>query len=109
MLLELGRAISLLICILSLYWVMLGAYFVPGSRWQERLASCALRAVVAGCVAYASGLLFAAHSADRTGRAPSPLSTLPVRLYLWGLAAMAALFFLSWYIEAYYVPLTQMR
>jgi hypothetical protein len=109
MLLELGRALSFIACILSLYWIMLGAWFVPGSRWQERVAACALRAVVAGCIAYASGMLFAARSADRTGKSTSPASTLPVRFYIWGLAAMTMLFFLSWYIEEYYLPLALKR
>lgn len=104
MLLEFGRAISFFLGILSLYWVMLSAFFVPGSRWQERLEECVLRAAVAGCVCLASGLLFSFRPAGSRRSIPSPVSTLPMILYFWGLGAMAALFLLSWYIEEYYLP-----
>ncbi len=33
------------------------------------------------------------------------LSTLPVRLFAWGLVGMALLFALSWYLETYYAPM----
>jgi hypothetical protein len=104
MLLELSRAVSFFLCILSLYWVMLSAFFVPGSRWQERLTQCLFRAVLAACVCFASGLLFSARTATRRTETVSPLSTLPVRLYCWGMGAIAILFFASWYLEEYYIP-----
>lgn len=104
MLLEFGRAISFILSILSLYWVMVSAFFVPGSRWQERLESCLIRVAVAGCVCFASALLFAWRPSADGQSPPSPVSTLPMRLYFWGLGAMAALFLLSWYIEEYYLP-----
>jgi hypothetical protein len=104
MLLELGRSISFFLCILSLYWVMLSAFFVPGSHWQERLAMCAARVAIAGCFCFASGLLFSWRAAPGGGQRPSPISTLPMRLFFWGLAGIGLLFFLSWYVEEYYLP-----
>ena len=101
MLLEVGKAFSFIISILSLYALLVSAFFVPGSTWEDRLVDSLLRIALAGCVCFASGLMF------RSGeRAEVPLMrTLPVRLFLWSLAGMALLFFLCWYLEEYYVPL----
>jgi hypothetical protein len=101
MLLEVGKAFSFIISILSLYALLVSAFFVPGSTWEDRLADSLLRIALAGCVCFASGLMF--RSAER---AEVPLMrTLPVRLFLWSLTGMALLFFLCWYLEEYYVPL----
>jgi hypothetical protein len=104
MLLDLGRALSFFLSIVSLYWVMLSAFFVPGSRWQERLAVCLVRAAFAAAICLFSGLLFAWRMPAHRGVKPSPLATLPMRLYYWGLGAGVLFFFLSWYIEVYYLP-----
>ena len=101
MLLEVGKALSFFMSILSLYALLVSAFFVPGSRWEERLVGSLLRIGLAACVCFASGLLF--RETERGG--PPVTGTLPVRLFLWALAGMALLFFLSWYLEQYYVPL----
>jgi hypothetical protein len=101
MLLEVGKAVSFLVSILSLCALLESAFFVPGSRWEERLVGSLLRIALAGCVCFASGLLF--RSAEHV---EGPVTrTLPVRLYFWALAGMTVLFVLSWYLEEYYVPL----
>jgi hypothetical protein len=101
MLLEVGKAVSFLMSILSLCALLESAFFVPGSRWEERLVGSLLRIALAGCVCFASGLLF--RSAEHV---EGPVTrTLPVRLYFWALAGMTVLFVLSWYLEEYYVPL----
>jgi hypothetical protein len=107
MLLELARPLSFLLSILSLCPVMFNAFFVPGTRWEERLEMALLRVVVAACVCFASGLLYAwpSHGAPEP---PEPLlSTLPVRLFLWALAGMVVLFALSWYLDTYFVPVAR--
>jgi hypothetical protein len=101
MLLEIGKGVSLLMSILSLCALLESAFLAPGTRWEERLIGSLLRIALAGCVCFASGLLF--QSAE-----PEPASvtrTLPVKLFFWALAGMAVLFVLSWYLEEYYVPL----
>jgi hypothetical protein len=101
MLLEIGKAVSFIMSILSLVALLASAFFVPGSRWEERLVGSLLWILFAGCVCFASGLLF--RSADHI---EGPVTrTLPVRLYFWALAGMTALFVLSWYLEEYYIPL----
>jgi hypothetical protein len=105
MLLELGRAVSFLLSILSLFPAMYSAFFVPGTRWEERLALSLDHIAVSACVCFASGLLFAWPSREHAGAKLSFLSTLPVRLFFLALAAMAALFVASWYLEEYYIPL----
>lgn len=107
MLLELGKALSFFLSILSLYGLMASAFFVPGGRWDERLAGSVLRIAVAACVCFASGLLFRQSTAavPSTPEEPPVTKTLPVRLFFWALAGMTLLFFLSWYLEEYYVPM----
>jgi cation transport ATPase len=104
-LLELGKALSFFLSILSLYALMASAFFAPGSRWDERLAESLLRIAVAACVCFASGLLFRQSTASAASNEPPVIQTLPVRLFFWALAGMTLLFLLSWYLEEYYVPL----
>ena len=101
MFLEIGKALSFLMSILSLCALLESAFFVPGSRWEERLVGSLLRIGLAGCVCFASGLLF--RSAEHSDA--SVVRTLPVKLFFWALTGMAVLFALSWYLEEYYVPL----
>ena len=101
MLLEIGKAASLLMSILSLCALLESAFLVPGARWEERLAGSLLRVGLAACVCFASGLLF--RSAEC--QPPPVMRTLPVKLFLWALAGMTVLFVVSWYLEEYYVPL----
>jgi hypothetical protein len=56
--LELGKALSFFLSILSICPLVMNAFFVPGTRWQERLGMALVRAALAGCVCFASGLLF---------------------------------------------------
>jgi hypothetical protein len=104
MLLELARTLSFFLSILSLYPVLVSAFFVPGSRWQERLEMALLYIALAACVCFVSGLLFSWPSAENPD-GERLMSTLPVRLFLWAMAGMAILFAVSWYLEEYYVPL----
>jgi hypothetical protein len=105
MLLDLGKAISLTLSILSLYPVMLSAFFVPGTRWQDRLAMSLLKIALAACVCFASGFLFALRPRVTIRTFSAVFGTLPVRLFFLAMAVMAVLFVVSWYLEEYYVPL----
>ena len=101
MLLEIGKGVSLLMSILSLCALLESAFLVPGTRWDERLVGSLLRIALAGCVCFASGMLFQSDEPE-----PAPVTrTLPVRLFFWALLGMAVLFAASWYLETYYVPL----
>jgi hypothetical protein len=104
MLLELARAVSFFASLLALYPVVAGAFFVPGSQWQDRLILAAARMGLAGCIALLSGILFARpwRYQDDAGR--RLMAALPVRVYLWTILGVAILFLLSWYLEGYYVP-----
>jgi hypothetical protein len=105
MLLELGKLVSLLLSILSLDALLASAFFVPGSRWDDRLLNSLTRIVLAACVCFASGLLFNHRQRENTEAGTDILHTLPVRLFFWALAGMALLFTLSWYLEENYVPM----
>lgn len=105
MLLEIGKLVSLLLSILSLDALLASAFFVPGSPWDDRLLNSLTRLVLAGCVCFASGLLFERPANHNSETGSDILDTLPVRLFFWALAGMALLFALSWYLEEYYIPL----
>lgn len=105
MLLEIGRAVSFLLSILSLDALLTSAFFVPGSPWDERLLNSLERVVLAACVCFASGLLFNWHKQTDSEAASSVLRSLPMRLFFWALAGMVLLFAVSWYLEQFYVPM----
>ena len=105
MFLDIGRALSFFLSILSLYGVLEGAFFVPGSDWLERLNLSLLRIAIAACVCFASGMLFALPSAKYESSDAPLTSTLPVQLFFW---TMAGVVIFSWFrriSEVYYVPL----
>lgn len=64
MLLELARTASFFLSLLSLYPVLMSAFFIPGTHWQERLAMALLRVVLAACICFASGLFFPGRPAE---------------------------------------------
>jgi hypothetical protein len=105
LILELGKVLSFFLTILTLLEAANSAFFIPGARWQDRMAAALLRIAIAGCFSFASGILFTISA--RAYRVPVPLltATLPVRLFFWTLLGMAILFALSWYLDACYVPL----
>jgi hypothetical protein len=103
MLLELGKAISFFLSLLSLYPVLYSAFFVLGSGWQERLFLSLDHLALSGCICFASGLLFSWPSRSKPEQ--SVLSTLPVRLFFFSIAIGALLFLAAWYLNVYYVPL----
>jgi hypothetical protein len=107
MVLEIGRAISFLLSLLSLYPVLLSAFFVPGSSWRERMMLALARVALSACICLASGMLFCAARSEECDSSPRLMETLPVRLFLCGIGGMIVLFFLSWYLEAYYLPLAR--
>jgi hypothetical protein len=101
MLLDLGRALSFFLSILSLWYLMTAAFFLTATTWQQRLLASLARIVLAACVCFVSGFLFHLKS-----NPPVPLSrTLPVRILLYALPAIILLFLLAWLLDAYYVPL----
>lgn len=105
MFLDIGRALSFILSILSLYAVLESAFFVPGSDWLDRLSLSLLRIAIAACVCFASGILFALPSAKHVRSDMSITSTLPVQVFFWSMGGVAILAVVSWYLEVYYVPL----
>jgi hypothetical protein len=96
--LELVKAVSLLICILSIYWAAISAFFVPGSQWEERLWMALFKLLATAAICFYSGMVFSWPSKTNPNAFQRITSTLPVRLFFWALACIAVLFVLSWYI-----------
>ena len=101
---EIGKALSFMLSILSLYPLVVSAFFEPGTHWEERLNMSIMRVALAGCVCFASGLFF--YRPARPGEDPGEplMQTLPVRMFFWTVFGVAIFFFLSWYLEVYFVP-----
>ena len=106
MLLELARQLSFFLSMLSLYPVLVAAFFVPGTRWEERLIAAVLHIALSGCMCLMSGLVFSRPSPENP-QGERLMSTLPVRIFIWAMVGMALLFALSWYLEENFVPLMQ--
>jgi hypothetical protein len=104
MLLEIARTLSFFVSMLALYPVVAGAFFVPGSHWQDRLILALARMGLAGCLALVSGILFAKPWLYHDGAGRRLMAALPVRIYFWTTLGVAVLFLLSWYLEEFYVP-----
>ena len=104
MFLELARPLSFFLSMLSLYPVLVAAFFVPGTRWEERLVGALLRVALAGCMCLMSGLVFTQPSPE-SPEGERLMATLPVRMFLWAMVGMALLFALSWYLDENFVPL----
>ena len=105
MLREIGKAVSFMLSILSLYPLIVSAFFVPGARWQDRLSLSVGWMLLSGCFCFASGLFFERDPRAEGDPGEPLLRTLPVRIFIWTLVGVAILFVVSWYLEAYYVPL----
>lgn len=96
--LELAKGIALLVCILSLYWAAISAFFVPGAQWEERLWIAAFKLLAAAAVCFYSGMVFSWPSRTNPTAFQRLTSTLPVRLFFWAMTGMVVLFTLSWYL-----------
>jgi hypothetical protein len=100
LLLDLSKAISFVLSILSLCALLHTAFFIPATRWEDRLVASAARVGLAACVCFTSGCLF------YLSEPKVPLTqTLPVRLFVYALCGFTLLFALAWYLDIYYVPL----
>ncbi len=99
MLLDLAKAVSFFLCIVSLYHAAIHAFFVPGTHWRERLVFALVRLAFAGCVCLLSGMLFVFPARTNPDRDQPLGRTLPVRLYLWSFGAIAVLFAAGWYFD----------
>jgi len=96
--LECAKAASFLVCILSLYWAAISAFFVPGAGWEERLWIAAFKLLGAAAVCFYSGMVFSWPSRSNPTAFQRLTATMPVRLFFWGLSGIAVLFALSWYL-----------
>ena len=94
-----------MLSLLSLFPLVVSAFFEPGTHWADRLTMSMLRIALAACVCTASGLFF--YRPAKPGEDPGvPLTqTLPVRMFFWTLLGVAIMFALSWYLDANFVPL----
>ena len=99
MLLELGKATSFILCIFSLYSVLISAFLEPNTSWQQRMIAGLFRLAIAAGISLASGLLFAFPARTNPDRNIPISRTLPVQLFLWASFILTTLFVLAWYLR----------
>jgi hypothetical protein len=97
--LELAKAISFLLTVLSLLSVLLTGFFEPNATWQDRMVHGLVRLAIAACVSLGSGLLFTWPVKSNPDAGEAIVSTLPVKVFLWAALGMAALFAAAWYLR----------
>ena len=96
--LEFAKAVSFLVCILSLYWAAISAFFVPGAQWEDRMWIAVFKLLGAAAICFYSGMVFSWPSRTNPTAFQRITSTLPVRLFFWAVAGIVVLFTLSWYL-----------
>jgi hypothetical protein len=96
--LELGKAGCFLAWIACLYEAAIHAFFVPGTRWEQRLVLASFRLAWAAYVCFMSGLVFKIPVRSNPDRNLPLTATLPVRLFFWSAAGIVVLFATSWYL-----------
>lgn len=100
MLLDVAKPVALVLCMVSLCAVFYSAFLVPASGLEQRSWDSVILLSLAAGICLTSGMLFR-EPAD-AGTEPL-LHTLPMQIFFWAVALMAALFFASWYLETHYV------
>ena len=101
---ELAKLAALVLTILSIYALVVSAFFVPGSPWNARLLSSIETLAMTACVCFASGLLFSITGDSSPPPIRTVARTLPVQLFFWSLGGVVLMFLLSRYLEVYYIP-----
>jgi hypothetical protein len=99
MLLDLAKALSFFTCIVAVYHAAIHPFFVPGARWEERLALALMKLALAACVCFLSGMVFTWPTRTNPDRSLQLTSTLPVRFFFWSSLGIAGLFLSSWYFS----------
>ena len=97
MFLDLTKALSFFACIVVVYHAAINTFFVPGAKWEERLALAVVKLALAACVCFLSGMVFTWPARSNPDRGVALTSTLPVRFFFWSAAGIALLFVCSWY------------
>jgi small-conductance mechanosensitive channel len=96
--LELAKAATFFACIVSLYWVLLSAFFVPGLHWQDRLFLSIAKLALAAAVCLLSALVFRLPIRSNPDANRPITSTLPMQLFFWAAPLLLLLFLASWYL-----------
>ncbi|MEO6922319.1 MAG: hypothetical protein ABI142_00700 [Bryocella sp.] len=97
--LEIAKAVSLMLTIVSLYPVLLTAFFEPNTDWHERMIAAGMRLAIAACAAAVGGLIFTWPAKSNPDARVGFFKTLPVQLFLWAVGVIGVLFFAEWYLR----------
>jgi hypothetical protein len=98
MLLDLTKSLTFFATLLSLYPVVINAFFLPATRWQDRLLLALSKLAIAACIAFISGIVFRWPSRSNPDAGQALTATLPVRLFLWAFIGLTVLYVIYWYL-----------
>lgn len=103
--LELAKFGALLASLLCLYATFHTAFLIPDSRWYAHLTDALKLLALAAVISWAGGWLFHRWDLIVGNKDSSIAGSLPMKIFWWGSLGICVLFLISWYFEAYYLPL----
>ena len=104
MILDIGKAFTFLLSIVSLYYVVLSAFLCPEPTGKTGSNLLWRRLEWPRAFVLRADLLFSWRTQTGHEQGDPLMSTLPVRMFFLTLVGVAILFALAWYLDAYYVP-----
>jgi hypothetical protein len=85
--------------IVAIYRVGVAAFFMPATRWEDRVLESLVRLILAICIALAGGVLFIFPIRSNPDRDKPFVTALPVQMLLWATILMTLLFAASLYLS----------
>jgi hypothetical protein len=103
MLIEVGKPVTLILCILSLYALFHAAFLIPASDLDQRIYESLRFLALAASISVASALIFRRAAQASCPRRARLTAMLPAQMFFWASGVMLILFLLSLYLESYCV------
>jgi hypothetical protein len=100
---ELGKPVTFIFCILSLYALFMSAFLVPSSDMHQKICDSLSLLMLAAGMSLISGLIFVRATPEPHAGKVRLVTTLPVQLFVWASSIMLVLFIVSWYLESHCV------
>jgi hypothetical protein len=96
---ELGKPVTFIFCILSLYALFMSAFLAPSSDMHQKICDSLGLLMLAAGMSLISGLIFVRATPEPRAGKVRLVTTLPIQLFVWASSIMLVLFIVSWYLE----------
>jgi hypothetical protein len=88
---ELGKPVTFIFCILSLYALFMSAFLVPSSDMHQKICDSLSLLMLAAGMSLISGLIFVRATPEPHAGKVRLVTTLPVQLFVWASSIMLVL------------------